>query len=175
MYAMYKILRGFIKALVSAAAPWQIAAAAALGTLLGFMPLWLSGGPSPLACAILLVAIVVNCHLGTVFVFWGLMKLLSFACDPVALLVGNGLDGLAQAAAGSGALHASGWAHTGWLGMAVIGLLLAPLAAFAMARVTVLFRTRLRDRLLANRQLALAGKIGGNGFVARAALWFFDL
>ncbi len=175
MFAIYKLLKGFIRALVSAAAPWQIASAAALGTLLGFMPLWLSGGPNPLALAILAFAIVLNCHLGSVFVFWGAMKLLSFAVGPLALALGNALDGLAQGAAGNGLLHASGWSHTGWLGLAVIGMVLAPLVAMAMARLTILFRTHLRDRLLENRRLALAGKVGGNAFLIRCACWFFDL
>lgn len=174
MFMLYKLLKGFLTALISAAAPWQIALGAAFGTLLGFMPLWL-GGPNPIALAVLLLAIVINCHLGTVFVLMGVCKLLSFALGPIALAIGNACDGLAQAAAGIGLLHASGWSHTGWLGLALIGLVLAPLAAVAMARVTVLFRTRLRDRLLENRRLALAGKVGGNSMLVRFACWFFDL
>jgi len=174
MYLLFKLLKGFFKALISAAEPWQIATAAALGTLLGFMPLWL-GGPNPLALAVLLLAIIINCHLGTVFVLMGVMKLLSFAVGPLALALGNALDGLAQTSAGIGLLHASGWSHTGWLGLAIIGLVLAPLTAFAMARVTVLFRTKLRDRLMENRRLAMAGKVGGNPVLVRFACWFFDL
>lgn len=174
MYLVFKLLRGFVRALISAAEPWQIALAAALGTLLGFMPLWL-GGPNPLALGVLLLAIVLNCHLGTVFVFWGVMKLVALAVGPLALALGNALDGVAQAAAGSGLLHGSGWSHTGWLGLALLGLALAPLAAFAMARVTVLFRAKLRDRLLENQRLALAGKVGGNPLLVRFACWFFDL
>lgn len=174
MYLLFKLLRGFVRALISAAEPWQIALAAALGTLLGFMPLWL-GGPNPLALLVLLLAIVLNCHLGTVFVFWGVMKLLALAVGPLALVLGNALDGVAQAASGSGLLHASGWSHTGWLGLALIGLVLAPVAAFAMARVTVLFRVKLRDRLLENKRLALAGKVGGNPVLVRFACWFFGL
>lgn len=174
MYLLFKLLRGFVRALISAAEPWQIALAAALGTLLGFMPIWL-GGPNPLALLVLLLAIVLNCHLGTVFVFWGVMKLLALAVGPLALVLGNALDGVAQAASGSGLLHASGWSHTGWLGLALIGLVLAPVAAFAMARVTVLFRVKLRDRLLENKRLALAGKVGGNPLLVRFACWFFGL
>jgi uncharacterized protein (TIGR03546 family) len=174
MYLVFKLLRGFVRALISAAEPWQIALAAALGTLLGFMPLWL-GGPNQLALTVLLLAIVLNCHLGTVFVFWGVMKLLALAVGPLALVLGNALDGLAQAASGIGLLHGSGWSHTGWLGLALVGLALAPVAAFAMARVTVLFRVKLRDRLLENKRLALAGKVGGNPVLVRFALWFFDL
>jgi len=175
MYLLFKLVRGFLQALISAAAPWQIAAGAALGTLLGFMPLWLPGGPSPLALAVLLVAIVLNCHLGTVFVLWGAARLLALALGPAALGLGNACDGLAAAAAGSGLLHASGWSHTGWLGLALLGLVLAPIAAYAMARVTVLFRVKLRDRLLESRHLALAGKVGGNPLLVRLACWFFDL
>lgn len=174
MFTLYKLLKGFLTALISAAAPWQIATGAALGTLLGFMPLWLDG-PSPLALAVLLTAIVINCHLGTVLVFMGAMKLLSLALGPIALALGNASDGLAQTAAGIGLLHASGWSHTGWLGLALLGLALAPLAAFAMARITVLFRTRLRDRLLEDRRLALVGTVGGKAWLVRLACWFFDL
>lgn len=174
MYLVFKLLRGFVRALISAAEPWQIALAAALGTLLGFMPLWL-GGPNQLALIVLLLAIVLNCHLGTVFVFWGVMKLLALAVGPLALVLGNALDGVAQAAAGIGLLHGSGWSHTGWLGLALVGLALAPVAAVAMARVTVLFRVRLRDRLLENKRLALAGKVGGNPVLVRIACWFFGV
>ena len=174
MYLVFKLFRGFVRALISAAEPWQIALAAALGTLLGFMPIWL-GGPNPLALTVLLLAIVLNCHLGTVFVFWGVMKLLALAVGPLALVLGNALDGVAQAASGIGLLHGSGWSHTGWLGLALIGLALVPVAALAMARVTVLFRVKLRDRLLENKRLALAGKVGGNPLLVRFALWFFDL
>lgn len=174
MYLVFKLIRGFFKALVSAAEPWQIALAAAFGTLLGFMPIWLNG-PNPLALTVLLLAIVLNCHLGTVFLMMGVMKLLSLALGPVALVLGNSLDGLAQTASGIGLLHASGWSHTGWLGLAILGLALAPVTAGIMARVTVLFRTRLRDRLLESKRLALAGKVGGNPVLVRCALWFFDL
>jgi uncharacterized protein (TIGR03546 family) len=174
VFAIYKLLKGFLRALISASAPWQIALGAALGTLLGCMPLWIDG-PNPLALLVLLLAIIVNVHLGTVFVLWGVFALLSLALTPAALALGNAVDGLAQTAAGLPLLHASGWSHTGWLGLALIGLLLAPGIAWAMARVTVLFRTRLRDRLLANRKLALAGKAAGNGLLVRSLCWFFDL
>lgn len=174
MYLVYKLLNGFLRALISAAAPWQLATAAFFGCLLGAMPLWLHG-PNPLALAILGLALVVNCHLGTVFVCWGAMKLLALAIAPLALALGGALDGVAQLAAGIPLLHASGWSHTGWLGLAVCGLIVAPLAALALARLTVLFRTRLRDRLLADRRLALAGTVGGNSLLVRFALWFFDL
>lgn len=175
MYLVYKLLKGFLKALISAAAPWQLALGAALGTLLGFMPLWLPGGPSPLALAVLALALVLNCHLGTVFVLWGAMKLLAIALGPLALALGNACDGLARLASGIGPLHGSGWSHTGWLGLALLGIALAPVTALALARIAVLFRTRLRDRLLESRKLALAGKVGGNGILVRCACWFFDL
>ena len=174
MWMIYKLIKGFVRALISAAAPWQIGVAAALGVLLGCLPLWL-GGPNPLALAVLVLAIVLNCHLGTLFVFWGVMKLLSFAIAPLALALGNALDGLAQTAAGMPLLHASHWSHTGWLGLALIGIIVAPLAGFAMARGTVAFRTKLQARMLANRKLAVAGKVGGNGLLVRFGLWFFDL
>ncbi len=174
MFLLYKMLKGFLRSLISAAEPWQVGCAAALGTLLGFMPIWI-GGPNPIALAVLGLAIVINCHLGTVFLCLGVMKLLALAVGPAALALGNALDGIAQIAAGMPLLHASGWSHTGWLGLALIGLALAPLTAIAMARVTVLFRTRLRDRLLENKRLTLAGKVGGNATLVRFACWFFDL
>lgn len=173
MWIVYKLVKGFLRALVSAAAPWQLGLGAALGVLLGCMPLWL-GGPNPLALAVLLLALVVNCHLGSVFLLWGAAKLLALAAAPLALLIGNAFDGVAQAAAGIPLLHASGWSHTGWLGLALLGILVAPEIGFLMALLATRLRARLQ-RLAEDRRLALAGKVGGNSLLMRFTFWFLDL
>lgn len=174
MFMIYKLVRGLVRALVSAAAPWQIGLGAGFGVLLGFLPLWV-GGPNPLALAVLALALLINCHLGSVFLFWGMAKLLALAAAPAALALGNALDALAQAAAGIPLLHSAGWSHTGWLGMAILGLALAPSAGVGLAYATVAFRARLQARIEANRQLALAGKVVGNSLLMRGLCWFLGL
>lgn len=176
MYFLVKVLKKFLTIFNSAALPWQIFLGVLLGTLLGFLPVFpLSHGPAPLGCAILLLALVINCHLSALLLFFGLAKLLSFALAGPAVMIGDNLDGLARASADIPFLHASLWSHTGWLGSTILGFCIAPLFAIAMWRLTVLFRVKLRARLLARKQLVKAGKVGGNLFLVRLACWFFDL
>ncbi|MBA3686263.1 MAG: hypothetical protein H0W72_13635 [Planctomycetes bacterium] len=175
MYTLIKLLKSFFKIFNSAAAPWQVFFGTLFGVLLGFLPVMTSSGPALLGCVILLLAFFVNCHLGSVLMFFGISKLLSLVLTSPAVALGNACDSLAQTCAGIPFLHASRWSHTGWLGLTLIGLALAPILAIAMARVTVIFRTRIRDRLLERKRLVTAGKVGGNLILVRLTCWFFDL
>lgn len=176
MYLLLKFLRKFVKIFNSLAAPWQVFLGTLFGTLLGFMPIIsFSNGPAALGCAILLLALIVNCHLGSVFLFLAVGKLLSLLLAGPAVLVGEQVAWLAQSSADIGVLRASLWNHTGHLGMTIIGLVLAPLFATAMWRATVVFRTRLRDQLLARKRLVSTGKMVSNPLLVRAACWFFDV
>ena len=176
MYFALKLIRGFFRALVSAAEPWQIALGALFGTLLGFLPLFpLPDGPSPLGLLLILLAVVINCHLGTVLLFLGLTKVLALVLAPLAVALGNACSGIAAWAATIPFLHTSQLSHTGWLGSTIIGLILAPICAVVMVQVTLRFRRTLRDRLLAQQKLVLAGSVVGNPLGFRVMCWFFGL
>jgi uncharacterized protein (TIGR03546 family) len=176
MYFLIKMVKKFFKIFNSSAAPWQVAIGVLLGLLIGFLPLFpLAHGPAPLAWALLLLALIINCHLTSVFVFWALGKVLALVLAGPATALGNHFGGLAQACADVPLLHASLLSHTGYLGLALIGAVLAPIAAIAMAVLTRWFRVHLRDRLLARRQLVTAGKVGGNPVLVRLVCWVFDL
>jgi hypothetical protein len=171
-----KLLKKFLKIFNSLAAPWQVFLGTFFGTLLGFLPVCPAKfGPSPLALVLILLTIVINCHLGSAMLFFGLGWLISKALAGPAVLIGGQLDGLARWASTSPFFHLSLWSHTGWLGLTVIGACSALLFAVLMWRFTIVFRTKLRDRLLANKKLVGAGKIGGNTLLVRVACWFFDL
>ncbi len=175
MLTLIKLLKSFFKIFNSAAAPWQVFLGTLFGVLLGFLPIVTSSGPALLGCIILLLAFFVNCHFGSVVMFFGIGKLLAMALATPAVALGNACDGLARASAGIPFLHASLWSHTGYLGLTLLGFAIAPLLAIAMARLAVVFRTRIRDRLLERKRLVAAGKIGTNAILLRAACWFFDL
>lgn len=176
MLTLLKLIRGLLKAITSAAAPWQVALGAFFGILLGFLPIFpLSMGPSLLGLTLLLLAIVINCHFGSVLLFMGLGKLLGLALVDPAVALGGRLDGLAQASAGIPFLYHSHWSHTGYLGLTVIGLIAAPIVAIVMAWFTVWFRTKVQAKLAEQRKLMLAGKVAGNGLVFKSACWFLGL
>jgi hypothetical protein len=176
MLFLIKTLKSFLKIFNSLAAPWQVFLGTLLGALLGFLPFAPSDyDPSPLALCLLFLAIVINCHLGSCILFFGLSWLLAKALTVPAVIIGNSLDGLARASADISFLHMSLWSHTGYLGLTVLGIVIAPIFAFGMWRFTIYFRTKLRDRLLANRKLVTAGKVGGNTTLLKIVCWFFDL
>jgi hypothetical protein len=177
MYFLVKTLKKFFKIFNSLAAPWQVLVGTLLGTLLGFLPVMGTSGPSPLGLTILGLAIIINCHFGSVLLFFGLGWLLTkiLALAGVGVAVGNMFDSLARASADNAFLHASKWSDTGYLGLTLIGLVAAPIFAIAMWRFTIYFRSVLRDRLLARRSLVKAGKVGGNTLLLRVVCWFFDL
>ncbi len=176
MFFALKVIKKFFKIFNSAAAPWQVFLGVLLGVLVGFLPLWPKGhGPAPLGWILVLLAIVLNCHLAAFFIYMAIGKLLSLACIPLAIPLGNAFDGLAQFSSDVPFLHASLWSHTGWLGLTLIGFIVAPILALLMAWATWTFRVKLRDRLLARKKLVAVGKIGGNTILIRTVCWFFDL
>lgn len=176
MLTIAKLIRNLLKAITSAAAPWQIALGAWFGIMLGFLPIFpVSMGPSLLGLTLLLLAIVINCHFGSVLLFMGLGKLLSLALINPAVALGGSLDGLAQASAGIPFLYHSHWSHTGYLGLTMIGLGAAPIVAAFMAWFTVWFRAKVQAKLAEKRKLTLTGKVVGNGIVFKSLCWFLGL
>ncbi len=175
MFAIYKLLRGLIRAIFSTAAPWQVAIAAFLGVMLGLLPLRVDHMLSPLWLAIFGLALVINCHFGSVLVFMLAGKLLSLVLKGPAVALGEALDGFTRSCADITVLRLSGWSNTGRLGLTLFGLILAPIAAVVMYRVTIWVRTKLKERLLANQRLLKAGKLANKAWMVRAVCWFFGL
>lgn len=178
MYLIYKLLRNLVRAIASDAAPWQIALGALLGTLVGLLPVWpLSHGygPAPLGCALLLIALVVNCHLASFLLWLGIGKLLALALAGPAVSIGEAAAGLAQASADIPLLHLSLWDHTGYLGKTLLGFAIAPLAAIAMAILAVWFRRRWLPVLRERRRLLQAGSMVNRAWLVRLTCWFFGL
>jgi len=176
MYFIIKLLKKFFTIFNSSAAPWQVAVGTFLGLLIGFLPLFpITHGPAPLGWVVLLLALVINCHLTAVFMFWAIGKLLAVVLAGPATALGNACEGLAQQCAEIPFLHSSLLSHTGYLGLALIAAVAAPLFATAMGLLTRWFRVHLRDRLLARKQLVKAGKVGGNLILVRIVCWFFDV
>ncbi|MBA3937347.1 MAG: hypothetical protein H0X38_07785 [Planctomycetes bacterium] len=175
MIILLKMLRGMLKAITSSAAPWQVACGALFGVLLGFLPIFPSAGPALLGLTILFLAIVINCHLGSVLLFFGLGKVLSLMLVNPAVALGNSCSGIAEASADIPFLHHSHWSHTGYLGLTMIGLIAAPLIAVFMAWFTVWLRTKVQEKLAARRKLMAAGKVVGNAMVFKAVCWFLSL
>lgn len=176
MLILLKMIRGILKAITSSAAPWQVGLGAFLGTLLGFLPLMPSGfGPSPLGFGILVLAIFVNCHFGSVLLFLGLGKVLSLVLAGPALAIGTGCDGLAQWAANVPILYASLWSHTGFLGLTILGLICAPVTGLGMVWFTSWFRSRIVAKLAERKKLVAAGKLTGNFAVFRVLVWFLGM
>ena len=173
MLTLLKLIRGLLTSITSAAAPWQIALGAWFGIMLGFLPIFpVSVGPSLLGLTLLLLAIVINCHFGSVLLFMGLGKLLSLILTNPAVALGGSLDGLAQTSAGIPFLYHSHWSHTGYLGLTMIGLITAPIIAIVMAWFTVWFRVKVQTKLAERRKLMLTGKVVGNGIVFKSLCWF---
>jgi uncharacterized protein (TIGR03546 family) len=171
-----KILKGVLKAIASNAARWQIALGAAFGILLGLLPLFPGmHGPSPLGWLLVAIVIVINCHFGSVLAWMffgiGLAKLL----PGPATALGQACDGLARWAADVPFLYHSQWSDQRWLGLTLIGFILAPLVAALMWWFTGWFRAKLLRQLAERRALVLAGKAVGNPIGFKIACWFFGL
>ncbi len=179
MFTIIKLLKSFLKIFNSLAAPWQVFVGALLGTLLGFLPVIPLGkgvAPvAPLGLCILALAIVINCHLGSVILFFGLGWLLAKLLVAPAVMIGEQFSGLAKTSSEIPFLYASGWSHTGWLGLTILGAVIAPILGLAMYKFTIVFRTKLRERLLASKKARIAGKVGGNMILVRITCWFFDI
>lgn len=174
MYVTYKIVRGTIKSLVSAAAPWQIATGVALGTLLGFLPMFpLTQGPSPLWFALLAVGLIINCHLGSLLLFLTVGKVLAKILAGPAVLIGLQFEGFARTCADIPFLYWSLWSHTGYLGLTLLGFGFAIPFTIVMTWLTHYVRTTLKEKLLAKRKLLLAGKVIDRPWLIRIACWFF--
>lgn len=176
MYTLYRLLRNLIRSIASQAAPWQIGLGTFLGTLIGFLPIWpLSQGPSPLGLALVITALVVNCHLGSVLLFWGLCKGLALTLGGPAVMLGDRCMDLAQRSADVSFLYLSHWSHTGYLGLTLLGFAFAPLFAILMVWVTVTVRTKLIAKVMERQRLMTAGKVANQAWAVRAACWFFGL
>jgi uncharacterized protein (TIGR03546 family) len=175
MLTLLKLIRGLLKGLASAAAPWQLALGAWFGVMLGFLPIFPSAGPSPLAFVLLFLALVINCHLASLLLFMGVAKLAALGLKGVGLSIGEGMSAFAQTCADIPFLHASHWSHTGWLGMTMLGLIAAPIAGIAMYLFTRWFRTKVQPKLVEKRKLMLAGKVAGNGIMFKLGCWFMGL
>jgi hypothetical protein len=176
MYVAYKLTRGLIRSIVSAAAPWQLFTGAFLGSLLGFLPMWpVSQGPSPLWFAILLVALFLNCHLGSVLLFLGIGKLLGALLAGPAVLIGQSMNSFAQGAADVPLLYASHLSHTGWLGRTVLGLCFGLLFAILLTWLAIWLRGYLKRINESNRLASKMGKLANRPFMVRCACWFFGL
>jgi uncharacterized protein (TIGR03546 family) len=176
MYTLYKLLRNVIRSVASQAAPWQIAIGTFLGTLIGFLPLWPFGHmPSPLGWTLVLVALIINCHLGSVLVFMGLGKTIALALKGPAVAIGTNFSDLAQRSADVPFLYLSYWSHTGWLGKTLLGFAFAPLFAIFMLWLTRYVRTRLMTKLLERKALVKAGGVVNKAWLVKTACWFFGL
>jgi len=176
MFVIVKLIKKFLKILNADAAPWQVFFGASFGMLLGLLPIWpLAEGPAPLGLCILLLALFVNVHLGSVLLFFGLGGLLSLALRFPADAMAPSLEPLAAGFAEIGFLHASLWSHTGWLAMTIFGLALAPICGGLMAWLAVRFQRDWKPKLMERRKLVKAGKVAGNGMLVRGVCWFFGL
>lgn len=178
MFAIYKFIRSFFKALVSENAPLQVGLGVLCGSLLGFLPLFslqyefIFAWPAAL---ILFIALVVNVHLGSVFLFLGLATLIHLLCYPLAEIVGNSLSGFAEVAAGIPLLHAAGLSHTGWLGMTLIGIFYSTILCVVTWRFTGYFRSTLLPKLKERQKLVKAGKIANKSLLVRGLCWFLGV
>jgi uncharacterized protein (TIGR03546 family) len=176
MYLTYKLTRGTFKSLLSTAEPWQIMVGTALGTLLGFLPLWpLTQGPSPLWLGLFALALVINCHLGSVLLFFGIGKLLAKILAGPAIVVGQSLEGFARTAADVPFLYWSLLSHSGYLGLTCLGGAFAILFAVLMSWAVRWFRALIKAKLEANATLLKAGKFADRPILFRIACWFLGL
>jgi hypothetical protein len=176
MLLLAKLIKKFLKILNADVAPWQVFLGATFGILLGLLPFWpLVEGPSPLAMVVLLLALVINCHLGSVLVFWGIGGLLYLVLRAPADALAPSFEPLAATCADIGFLHASLWSHSGWLSLSLLGLILAPIIGALMAWSAHTFQTKYRGKLLERKKLVKAGKVAGNGIILRTTCWFFGI
>jgi len=179
MFLLIKFIRKFFKILNSDAAPWQVFLGATLGLLIGLLPIWpLPQGPAPIGLLVVAAALFINCHLGSVLVFWGIGALLFLALRPLADQWAPTAEGLAAACAEIWFLHASMWSHSGWLVLSLIALVLAPILGFSMAFAAYRFRTIYRPKLLERKRLMASGKAAqkvSNPWLLKIVGWFFGI
>lgn len=176
MFTLYKLLRSLLRSLASDAAPWQMAVGAFLGVLLGLLPIWPAAhGPSPLGLCLVLALCVVNCHIATALLFLGIGKLVAGLLAGPAATIGGMFDGLARSSAEIPFLHLSLWSHTGWLGLTLVGLVLAPLAALGMWLLATWFRRAVVPRLQERKRLLAAGQKLDKPWLVNLGCWFLGV
>jgi uncharacterized protein (TIGR03546 family) len=178
MYLLYKLLRNLVRAMVSQAAPWQIGLGVFLGTLVGFLPVWpVTHGyaPSPLGVGLLFVALVINLHLASFFLFLGIGALLAKALMGPATVIGGWCEPLARASADIPLLHFSLWGHTGYLGLTLFGLVAAPIFAGLMLTLVLWFRRTWLPKILEHRRLNTVGALANRPILVRVLCWFFGV
>ena len=121
-----KFIMKLFKALNSAQTPWQVTLAIVLGMVAGLTPM--SGVQT---AVILLLAFVLNIHLGLFFVASAFFAGIGYLFDPwfeqvgYALLAGDGLKGLWTAWYNSGLMRMTYFNNTLVMGATVVALLLA--------------------------------------------------
>lgn len=176
MYLTYKLTRGTIKSILSNAEPWQIVAGTMIGTLLGFLPMWpVTQGPSPLWFAVFALAFIINCHFGSVLLFFAVGKLLAKILAGPAVLVGQSLEGLAKTAADTPLMFLSLLSHTGYLGLTCFGFAFGILFAVVMGWFVRWFRAFVKAKIESNTRLQKAGKLADRPVLFRIACWFLGL
>lgn len=176
MFTLIKTIRKLLQALASQASTWQIASGCAIGMMLGFLVVWPWGSnPSPIGLGLLILGLIVNVHLGGLLLFWGLGSLLSLALSPVAVSIGSGMPDLAITAADNPILYASSLSHTGYLGLAILGVVSAVVTALVMIILTRYFRTRIQPKLEERKRLVASGKVASNPILVRILCWFFAI
>ena len=176
MFAIIAFFKDLLKIFNGAAAPWQIWTAAFLGMWIGFLPLWPSlWEPALLGLILLTIALIINCHLASFLLFWGFGSTLALVLRPVAVSFGNTLSGLAESLAQSSFFYASHLSHTGYLGSAIIGLILALMGATAFVWISIFFRTKLKEKLMARTKMVKGAKFVSKSWTLRILCWWFNI
>ncbi len=146
------------KALNSAQTPWQVTLAVALGMVAGLTPV--SGIQTVL---ILLLAFVLNIHLGLFFAVTAFFAGIGYLFDPwfeqigYALLSSEGLQGMWSAWYGSGIMRLTHFNNTLVMGSTVVGLALAVPLYFLLGWLIGRYRHALAPLLEKYPKLGLMG------------------
>ena len=176
MFAIIALIKDFLKIFNGSAAPWQIWLATFLGVWLGFLPLWPSlWEPALFGLIIFALALIINCHLASFLLFWGFASTLALVLRPVSVSIGNSLVGLADSLAHFSFFYNSHLSHTGYLGSALLGLILALATATAFVWLSVTFRNRIREKLLARTKMVKGAKIVSRSWTLRIVCWWLNI
>lgn len=176
MFALVKLIRSFVKIITAQNAAWQVFLGVFIGIFVGMLPWFtMSSGINPLPVGLLLLALFINCHLGSMLLFWGIGALLAWALDPVSRSLAGSLDGLAQSMADIPLAYMCMLSQTQVLGLTILALPLALISAILMTWASRAFDRHLRERLAERKKLKAAGKIASNSIVLRVTCWFFGI
>ena len=177
MYVILKLIRKFIMIITSQQGLWQIAGGVWIGTILGMSSWWtLAGGLNYLTILLFLLALFVRFHLGSVFMFLAIGKLIALGLASVILDLGHDrADGFARMAAEVPLLHACHFSSTQQLGSLMLAIPLGLVFALVMTWAAHLFETKLREKIMQRKKLLAAGKVAGNTLVMRIGCWFLGL